>query len=155
MTKRNSVITYTEMCKEVGLRLQRGMNFQASKDGFSIILMSMEPDAIYEDYIGKDKKVLIYEGHDIPNRKNGPNPKSVDQPLENKNGTYTQNGLFYNAARKYRLDKEKTDPELVKVYERIKPGTWIYRGIFKLIDAWQEKVGNRNVFKFKLELLND
>ena len=35
------------------------------------------------------------------------------------------------------------------------PGIWSYNGIFKLIDSWQEKSNNRNVFKFKLELSNN
>ena len=42
--------------------------------------------------------------------------------------------------------------ELVKVYEKIHPGIWVYNGIFRLIDAWQEKSGSRKVFKFKLLL---
>lgn len=49
----------------------------------------------------------------------------------------------------------QTEPEIVKVYERIKSGIWVYNEIFKLVDAWKEIISIRNVFKFKLELLND
>lgn len=89
-----------------------------------------------------------------PQKKGGTNPKLIDQPLKNPSGAYTQNGLFYIAANKHSSNKE-CEPELVKVYEKIKPGIWVYNGIFKLVDAWQEKINNRMVFKFKLELLND
>ena len=44
---------------------------------------------------------------------------------------------------------------MVKVYEKIHPGIWVYNGIFKLIDAWEEMSNARKVFKFKLELLNE
>ena len=44
------------------------------------------------------------------------------------------------------------EPELVKVYEKVRTGNWTYNGIFKLVDAWREKSGNHQVFKFKLEL---
>ena len=155
MIKRNDIITYIDMCKEEGVNLQRGMNFRLLSGGFSVILMSTRPGAPYADRVEKDEKTLIYEGHDIPRRKGVTNPKFVDQPLKNLNGTYTQNGFFYNAAKKYQSNKRNVEPELVKVYEKIKPGIWVYRGIFKLVDAWQEKINNRMVFKFKLELLDD
>ncbi len=41
------------------------------------------------------------------------------------------------------------------MYEKIKSGIWVYNGIFKLIDSWQETSNARNVFKFKLELVDD
>ena len=46
----------------------------------------------------------------------------------------------------------KSDAELVKVYEKIKDGIWVYNGVFELVDAWTEKSENRNVFKFKLHV---
>ena len=45
--------------------------------------------------------------------------------------------------------------ELVKVYEKIHPGIWVYNGIFRLIDAWQEVSNDRKVFKFRLELIEE
>ena len=41
---------------------------------------------------------------------------------------------------------------MINVYEKIKKGIWVYNGVFELIDAWIEKSGRRNVFKFKLHL---
>ena len=61
----------------------------------------------------------------------------------------TENGKFFEAARKYKEQLQSV--ELVKVYEKIKDGIWVYNGVFELIDAWIEKCDNRNVFKFKLE----
>lgn len=113
----------------------------------------MEPP--YADRIEEDGKILIYEGHDIPLRKGGPNPKMINQPEKNPGGSLTQNGLFYEAAKKYKNDVAKVEPELVKVYEKIRSGIWVYNGIFKLVDAWQERINTRKVFKFKLELLDD
>lgn len=38
----------------------------------------------------------------------------------------------------------------MRVYEKIPPGIWSYNGVFHLVDVWQERVGKRLVFKFKL-----
>ena len=154
MLNQGDVIPYIDMCKEEGVNLQRGMNFRL-KGGFSVILMSIRPGAPYADRVEDDGNTLIYEGHDISQRKGGPDPKLIDQPLKNPGGTYTQNGLFYNAAKRYHSNKQNVEPELVKVYEKIKSGIWVYNGFFKLVDAWLEKINTRMVFKFKLELLND
>lgn len=96
---------------------------------------------------------MIYEGHDIPRQKNGSEPKAVDQVMVNPSGTRTQNGLFYQAAIRYKQNQGK--PELVKVYEKIHSGIWVYNGIFKLVDAWQEVSNAREVFKFKLEMIDE
>lgn len=123
------------------------------KGRFSVILMSLRPGAPYADRIEENGKILIYEGHDIPSFKGGPKPKLVDQPERNPGGTLTQNGLFFKSAMNYR--QERKEPELVKVYEKIKSGIWVYNGLFKLIDAWREESNARKVFKFKLELLDE
>lgn len=154
MIKQGDVISYLDMCKEEGVNLQRGMNFHL-KDGFSVILMSIRPGAPYADRVEEDGRVLIYEGHDIPSKKGGPNPKMVNQPEKNPGGSLTPNGFFYEAAIKYKNNKENREPELVKVYEKIRSGIWVYNGIFKLVDAWREVINTREVFKFKLELLED
>ncbi len=70
--------------------------------------------------------------------------------MNNPGGTLTQNGLFFNAAQKYQNNLNKA--ELVRVYEKLHTGIWVYNGFFKLIDAWQEESGKRTVFKFKLKL---
>ena len=144
------VISYLEMCGEEGVNLQRGMNYHLGGNSYSVILMSVRPNAPYADRIDNDGKVLIYEGHDTPNRKGGPDPKTVDQPMTNPGGTFTQNGLFFDAAEKY---KQGNQPEIVKVYEKIRAGIWTFNGFFRLVDAWLETSGNRKVFKFRLELL--
>ena len=154
MIKQGDVIPYIDMCKEEGVNLQRGMNFRL-KGGFSVILMSIRLGAPYADRIEEEGKILIYEGHDIPSRKGDPNPKMVNQPKKNPSGNLTQNGLFYKATKKYKIDKKNVEPEFVKVYEKIRSGIWVYNGIFKLVDAWQERINTRKVFKFKLELLDD
>lgn len=146
------VISYLEMCGEEGVNLQRGMNFRLRRR-LSVILMSLRQGAPYADRIEENGKVLIYEGHNIPVCKGGPNPKIVDQPSHNSGGGLTQNGLFYEAAARYK--RGESPPELVKVFEKIKSGIWVYNGLFKLVDSWQEISNARKVFKFKLELLND
>jgi hypothetical protein len=143
------VISYLEMCSAEGVNLQRGMNYRLGNT-YSVILMSVRPNAPYADQIEANGKILIYEGHDIPNQKGGPDPKNVDQPMYNPGGTLTQNGLFYEAAQRY---KQGGKPEGIKVYEKIRAGIWTFNGFFRLVDAWLEASGNRNVFKFRLELL--
>lgn len=143
------VISYLEMCAEEGVNLQRGMNYRLG-NSYSVILMSVRPNAPYSDRIEDDGKVLMYEGHDILNRKDGPDPKTVDQPMNNPSGTLTQNGLFFQAAKKY---QEGDKPEVVKVYEKIRSGIWTFNGFFRLVDGWLETSNDRNVFIFRLVFL--
>lgn len=152
MIKAGDVISYLDMCRAEGVNLQRGMNYRL-RGGISVILMSLRIGAPYADRIEEEGKILIYEGHDVPERRGGPNPKTVDQPYKNPGGSLTQNGLFYEATLKYK--RGETEPELVKVYEKIKSGIWVYNGLFKLIDSWKEVINARKVFKFKLQLIDE
>jgi len=152
MIESGSVISYLEMCSDEGVNLQRGMNYKL-RGRFSVILMSIRPGAPYADRIEDEGKTLIYEGHDIASKRNGPNPKSVDQPYTNPSGSLTQNGLFFEAVMAFK--KGRREPELVKVHEKIRPGIWTYNGIFQLIDAWKEISNARKVFKFKLVLVEE
>lgn len=146
MINPGDVISYLQMCQEEGVNLQRGMNFRL-RGGFSIILMSLRPNAPYCDQITDDGKTLIYEGHDINKTQQGPDPKTVNQPFKHKGWALTENGKFFERAK-----NSKENHELVKVYEKIRPGIWVYNVLFKLLDAWKESDGKRDVFKFKLEL---
>lgn len=146
------IISYPEMCQEEGLSLQRGMNFRP-KGRVSIILMSVRKGAPYGDKVLDNGKVLIYEGHDIPRKRDGPNPKIVNQELKTETGKLTQNGLFHEAALSFKMYDRK--PEIVKVYENIKPGIWSYNGMFKLTDSWKENLNDRGVFKFRLEITDN
>ena len=146
------IISYLEMCSEESVNLQKGMNFRI-RGKFSVILMNLRPGAPYADKIEENGKVLIYEGHDIPRKEGVHNPKMADQPMTNPRGKLTQNGLFYQAAMKYKLCEG--EPEAVKVYEKIRPGIWVYNGLFKLVDAWQEISNARKVFKFRLEMMDE
>jgi hypothetical protein len=144
-----TIISYREMCDIEGTSLQRGMNYRL-KPTYSVILMSLRLGAPYADRVEDDGKLLIYEGHDEPKRIGSHDPKTTDQPLLNPGGSLTQNGLFFEAAHKYKAGHQK--PERVKVYEKIKSGIWVYNGLFQLADAWQEHDGRRMVYKFKLLL---
>lgn len=141
---------YLEMCRAEETSLQRGMNFRL-RGNYSVVLMSTRHGAPYADRLEDDGQVLIYEGHDEPRRSGGPDPKSVDQPEHTRTGTLTQNGLFAQAARLFKAGDEP--PEIVKVYEKVRGGIWVFNGVFRLVDAWREVSGEREVFKFRLELL--
>jgi hypothetical protein len=143
------VISYLDMCRAEGVNLQRGMNYGRGKRP-SVILMSLRPSAPYADRVEEDGKILIYEGHDVPRQRGGPEPKAMDQPMQTPTGTLTENGLFYEAAKRHARDG--APPELVHVYEKLRAGIWVFSGVFKLLDAWKEESGGRNVFKFRLEL---
>ena len=140
------IISYNEMCLEEGVNLQRGMNFGLGQS-YSIILMSQRKNAPYEDEVLENGKVLIYEGHDIPNTKDIDDPKKYDQPMYNPSGTLTQNGLFFETAK----NKDGVE-EIVKVYEKIQSGIWVFNGFFILVDAYIVESNSRKVFKFRLEL---
>lgn len=143
------VLSYLEMCTAEGVNLQRGMNYHL-RGNISVILMSLRRDAPYADRIEEEGRVLIYEGHDVPRLRDGLKPKTVDQPMNNPDGGLTQNGLFYDAAMKYKA--RQANAELVKVYEKVRPGLWVFNGMFRLIDAWLETSNARNIFKFKLQI---
>ena len=135
------------MCRREGVALQRGMNFGLSGN-HSVILMSLRPNAPYQDRLEDEGTVLIYEGHDHPKGASCPDPKLVDQPGNYPSGKLTQNGKFHRAAREYGAGHRP--PERVRVYEKIKPGIWFYNGIFHLIGSWQERDAHRMVYKFRL-----
>ena len=115
--------------------------------------MSLRPGAPYADRVEDDGRILIYEGHDEPRRRGGPEPKSVDQPRHQPSGRLTENGRFEDVAQRFKAGT--APPERVTVYEKIRDGLWVYNGVFQLVDAWEEPCGKRRVFKFKLELLDD
>ncbi len=143
----NEIITYLEMCvREGGAQLQRGMNFRIQQD-HSVLLMSVRENAPYSDRIEDGGETLIYEGHDVKKNEHAI-PKTADQPMRTARGRLTQNGLFYEAAK--RTAEENVPPERVRVYEKIKKGIWSYNGVFHLMDAWLESDEYRKVFKFKL-----
>jgi HNH endonuclease len=144
------IISHAEMCLEEGVSLQKGMNFRI-KGGTTVILMSLRKGAPYADKVEDNGETLIYEGHDLP-KNLAKNPKLVDQPDYTAKGTLTENGKFFQAAMKYNDGKELA--ELIKVYEKIKDGIWVYNGIFELIDSWIEESEGRRVFKYKLHITN-
>ncbi len=139
------VLSYLEMCSPFGVNLQRGMNFRLRQD-CSVVLMSTRRGAPYEDSVQENGRVIIYEGHDAPRTRNGPDPKTVDQPEFQPTGRRTQNGLFMQAVRAFKAGTNI--PEKVKVFEKIRDGIWVYNGTFELIDGWLQSSGNRKVFKF-------
>lgn len=143
------VISYRVMCQEEDASLQQGMNFGGGSRP-SIILMSRRPGAPYDDRIEEDGRVLIYEGHNMPRKQGGPDPKTVDQPERTPSGKLTQNGQFRQVADQHR--DLGTPPERVRVYEKMRTGIWTFNGIFRLVDAWREDSNGRLVFKFRLEV---
>ncbi|HFD31827.1 MAG TPA: HNH endonuclease [Gammaproteobacteria bacterium] len=149
---RGNIISYIEMCQKEGTSLQKGMNFRL-KGRHSVILMSVRQNSPYQDEITEDGTVLIYEGHDVPKTKGILNPKEIDQPEFRSSGTPTENGKFHQAAQGFKSGAK--GPDIVQVYEKIKPGIWSDNGFFHLVDSWVQTDGKRNVFKFKLVAIED
>jgi hypothetical protein len=146
------VLSYVEMCSRERTNLQAGMNFGLG-GSYSVILMSVRPNAPYRDHLLDDGSTLIYEGHDLPRTNPAIEPKTKDQPLRTSAGTLTQNGRFHEAAQQAKLGRRK--PELVRVYEKIRPGIWADNGLFELVDAWIERDAHRSVCKFKLAAIEE
>jgi hypothetical protein len=152
MLSQGDVHSYLEMCANFGVNLQRGMNFRL-KGNESLILMSLRQGAPYADRFEEDGRTIIYEGHDIPRTQGGPEPKQIDQPEFLPSGRLTQNGQFLDAVRRYKLGR--AEAERVRVFEKMRDGIWVYNGVFQLVDAWQETSERRQVFKFKLEIIDE
>lgn len=125
------------------------MNYRLG--GRSVFLMSRRLNAPYDDQVNGDEGTLIYEGHDAKKSDQHENPKQIDQPEFNTNGTLTQNGRFAETVRKFKA--RELPPEIVSVFEKLHVGVWVYNGDFELIDYWMETSGQRKVFKFKLRLV--
>ena len=137
----NQIVSYREMCNEEEQeQLQRGMNFNIH-DGYSVVLMSVKPNAPYADRISDDGFTIYYEGHDVP----GDRLKRSDQPATNPGGSLTQNGFFCKA-----IDSARNtgDYPLVKVYEKLQMGIWTYRGLFEMKDYSVIERSDRKVFEF-------
>ena len=141
------VISYHQLViNEGGTQVQKGMNF-AIKKTYSIVLMSSEKNAPYNDRMLEDG-VIEYEGHDAT-KNDSYNKKEVDQPIANKTGTLTENGKFLQASENYK--EGKRDPALIKVYRKIRMGVWVDMGFYDLIDGFTKFDGKRNVFRFLLK----
>ena len=150
--EKDDIISYREMCDLENVQtLQRGMNYQLN-NRHTVILMSQRSNAPYNDSVSEDGKTIEYEGHD-ESRSKTDDPKMVDQPRENLSGTLTQNGRFIHSIEEYK--KGKRDPEIVRVYEKIMNGVWSIKGLFQLVDYKRKFDGNRYVYKFILELLDE
>lgn len=144
----DDIISYHDLVTEEKAALQKGMNYGVGKK-YSVFLMSLREGAPYADALDQVTGMLTYEGHDEPQRRGGPNPKDIDQPLTTPRGSWTENGKFFRAAMDFKSGlREK--PELIKVYEKISRGIWSYKGFFELIDANIVSDEKRNVFKFSL-----
>ena len=127
------------------------MNFRL-RGGLTVVLMSTRVGAPYADEVKDDGRTLIYEGHNAFASVTK-SPEEIDQPAHLPSGRLTENGKFYEAVEKYKSGQSA--PELVKVYEKIKAGIWVYNGVFRLIDAWQAEQGERKVWKFRMELVDE
>lgn len=146
----DDILSYREMCDAENVQtLQRGMNFRLNSR-YSVILMSQRINAPYRDKIYDDGITIEYEGHDMPRRAYGHNPKTEDQPAQLPTGRLTQNGRFMKAVKDYK--EKRMRPELVKAYEKIFSGVWSLKGCFDLIDYKQIHDGKRNVYRFILKL---
>jgi len=152
MAQAGDVISYLQMCAEEDVQLRKGMNFR-HRGKPSVILMSVRPGAPYKDEVRDDGRVLIYEGHDVPTTQNGRKRKEMDQQAKTPEGRLTENGLFYQAAQDFK--DNRSPPEIVKVYEKVRTNVWVYNGLFKLIDAYTTNSEGRQVFKFHLELIGE
>jgi hypothetical protein len=145
----DNIISYHDVVTAEKASLQKGMNFGVGKN-YSVFLMSLRENAPYADALDPLTGMLTYEGHDEPQRRGGPKPKEVDQPLTTPRGSWTENGKFFRAAMDFKSGlREK--PELIKVYEKISRGIWSYKGFFELIYANIVSDGKRKVFKFSLK----
>ena len=150
----NEIIPYRKIEEIEGFRPERGMNYKIKDKNYSIVLMSVAKGAPYKDKISEDGKEIIYEGHNLNKRycKNK-NPNTFDQPVSLPNGKLTENGKFMKASHFFKDGLKEA--EKIRVYQKIKPGMWTFNGVFNLVDGWEEKSGERTVFKFKLLLTDE
>jgi hypothetical protein len=150
-------MSHAEMCMGEGKSLQQGMNFRSDRP-YSVILACQRKNAPYADRMSDDGKTMFYVGHDAY----GASEKGqIDQPLATHLGTLTQNGKFFQAAEGVRQGRGR---ELVRVYEKLGTGVWVFNGLFDLRDARMESApcvpavsdspgSHRKVCVFELHLI--
>ena len=68
-------------------------------------------------------------------------------------GAALRNGFFIDAVRRFKSGSAPA--ERVRVFEKIRDGIWAYNGVFELVDGWQETNARRQVYKFRLQLLDE
>lgn len=145
--KLGDVLTYAELCREEGTdRLER-MNFQLQGDR-SVLLLDAELETI-----GHTDGGLVFEGHNAADAGDSVEPKTLDQPMLNSDGGLSQNGLFFQAAKEA-ANGLRPKPD-IRLYVRTDDQHWVYRGSFKLQDAWTEAStpeGGRRVFRFRVSI---
>jgi hypothetical protein len=141
------IYPYEEAVRQAKSNLQKGMSYRP-RGKSSIFVMSRRKGAPYVDELGDDGRSLIYQGHNIRKIPNGPDPNDVDQPLVQEDGEKpSDNAKFLNLATAARRGEP---PEPIEVWEKIDRGIWLYKGVFELVDAWEDSDGRRRIFKFKL-----
>lgn len=82
----DDIVSYHDVVTAEKAALQKGLNYGVGKK-YSIFLMSLRENAPYADALDPVTGMLTYEGHDEPQRRGGPNPKEVDQPLTTPRGS--------------------------------------------------------------------
>lgn len=113
--------------------------------------MSVRKNAPYQDQISEDGSTIDYEGHNEKRSVNCKDPEQVDQPRNNKGGTFTPNGKFENEVLSYKTHGH--GPCKIVVFNKIKDGLWSFCGVFNLTDVAYVSSGTRKVFRFKLVLI--
>lgn len=156
MLKPGDILSLNEICMIEGKgSLQEGISFRKEKP-HSIVLMSQRKDAPYPDRLSEDGRTLYYIGHN--KYINDPVKFRIDQPLIKENGNLTPNGQLFKAAEEVRQGLRR---ELVRVYEKLKSGIWVFNGLFELKDAKMEEgrwsdytgAGTRKVCVFELRMV--
>jgi hypothetical protein len=146
MLKAGDLLGFNDMCAAEGRMLQQGMSFRTNQP-HSILLMSQRENAPYPDRMSADGKTLYYIGHDAYGLKD---KDRMDQPLGLPSGSLSQNGRFFQAALGVGRGIRR---ELVRVYEKLHPGVWVFNGLFDLVGAKMESDGKRKVCVFELRLV--
>ena len=141
-----TIISGNELIAREGLNLTKGMNFRDKGELLSVFLVLPSHDGEFKDEWHPDTLTYVYEGHDSTTVESG---KVVDQLLMYESGKVTDNGKFYRAANEFKEGIRK-GPLQIQVYEKLDPGIWFDKGIFKLIDAVRVIDNGRKVYKFHL-----
>jgi len=147
--KQGDTVSNSDLRETEGVEPGRSMHFEVGS-GYSLVLLSAHTDGSQGNPVVGDDG-LIFTGHDSPARAGEPEPKAVDQPMLNPDGGLSQNGLFFQAAKGALAGDRPYEP--IRVYQKSERESWVYRGLFQLMDAWTEPAtpeGGRRVFKFRL-----
>lgn len=144
------ILTHSDINSREGFSVISRMNYRPAGNIHSVFLTFTDDDDLFADEFQGDR--CYFRGSNM-RRSEADSPETADQSLYRRSGKKSANGIFFDIATAYRESGGSVNPEIIRVYKKLKPNVWQFEGEFELVDA---KFGNypkanRKIFVFTLK----